>query len=239
MDDITNSKACIHEGHRSRMEEKVLSGHVDSLTDTELLEMLLFNVIRRQNTNETAHRLLDKFGSLRAIFEAEPSAVKEVRGIGNKTVVFAAVAGEICKRMSRDEQGSVKCFANIEAIGCYFINLFKYESEESVKLMVLDSKNRLVDCVTVHEGTVSSSSVSVRRVAKAALDLKASRVVIAHNHPSGDASPSDDDVVLTRILRRTLGEIDVDVVEHILVAKDRYMPIVAYMRKASELTYEN
>lgn len=238
-EDITQNKGCVHEGHRSRMEGKVLSGHVSSMTDVELLEMLLYNVIRRQNTNEIAHGLIDRFGSLGALFDAEPSAVKEVFGTGHKTAVFLAVTGEIYKRASRENGNAPKSFAQVEDIGQYFINVFRRETEESVKLLMLDGKNRFVDCQTVHEGTVSSSSVSARRVIKAALDSRASRVVIAHNHPFGDPSPSDDDIVLTRIIRRALSEIDVDVVEHILVADDRYMPLIAYMNKAAELTYEN
>ena len=105
-------------------------------------------------------------------------------------------------------------------------------------MLMLDSKNRFLDCKTIHEGAVSSASVSMRKIVKTALDSRADRIVVAHNHPFGDASPSEDDIILTRMIRRTLSEIDVDVIEHILVADDRYMPLVLYMKSAAERNYE-
>lgn len=230
---------CLHDGHRERMDEKILSGHVASLTDVELLEVLLYNVIRRKNTNELAHRMLDRFGSLGALLRAEPSAVTEIDGVGEKTAVFAAVVGEMYKRAARESTAATKYFESIEQIGQYFIDSFKGERDESIKMLMLDSKNRFLDCKTIHIGAVRSANISMRKIVKVALDSRADRIVVAHNHPCGDLSPSDDDIVLTRMIRRNLSDIDVDVIEHILVAGDRYMPLIKYMKSVAERNYEN
>lgn len=227
-----------HKGHRGRVDGKVISGYVSSFTDVELLEEALFNVNKRSNTNVTAHSLIDTFGSLKAVFEADITQLLSVAGSGEKTAVFFTVMGEIFRRISsQSDPKTEKRFASIEQIGEFFIKKFRGMTRECVMLLALDNKNALIDCKVIHEGTVNSSIVSVRKVIKTALDLNAARVVIAHNHPSGDASPSDDDIVLTRTLRRALGEVELDLVEHILVADDRYMPLMSYITRAAELDY--
>lgn len=228
-----------HEGHRGRVDGKVLDGFVPSFTDVELLEALLFNVNKRGNTNVTAHNLIDAFGSLKGVFEADVTQIMSVEGAGEKTAVFFAVAEEIFRRINSEDTKLEKRFGSIEQIGEFFIKKFSKMNKECVMLLALDNKSAPIDCKIIHEGTVNSSMVSVRKVVKTALDLNAARVVIAHNHPSGDASPSDDDIVLTRTLRRALGEVEIDLLEHILVADDRYMPLISYMTRATELDYRS
>ncbi len=226
-----------HDGHRKRTLGKVRDGNVSSFTEVELLETALFYVIRRGNTNVIAHDLLDTFGSLKGVLNAEMPDICSVRGAGEKTAVYLTVLGELYNRINASVTKKEKRFTSIEQIGQFFIKKFAGVNKERVMLLALDNRNALVDCKVIHEGTVSSSDVSTRDVIKTALILNAARIVIAHNHPSGDASPSDDDIVLTRSLRRALGEVDIDLVEHILVADDGYMPLVSYMTRATELDY--
>lgn len=228
-----------HEGHRTRVDGKILDGHISSFTDVELVETVLFYVNKRSNTNVNAHDLLDTFGSLKGILDADLPQIMSVKGSGEKTAILFAALSEIYRRINADDGKTEKRFSSIEQIGEFFIKKFKGVKNEGVMLLALDNKAAIIDCKTVHEGTVSSSSVSVRTIIKTALDLNAARVVIAHNHPSGDASPSDDDIMITRTLRRALGEVEIDLVEHILVADDRYMPLMSYIVRASELDYGN
>ncbi len=229
-----------HKGHRGRMFDKVIDGHVSSLTDVELLEMILFGTIKRSNTNVTAHNLINKFGSMKNLFNADILQICSADGVGPKSAAFITVIGEIHHRMNAEGGGkSERRFVSIDQMGEFFIKKFRGMMKECVMLLALDNKNAPIDCKIIHEGTVNSSRVSVRTVIKTALDLNAARVVIAHNHPSGDASPSDDDIVLTRILRRALSEIELDLVEHILVADDRYMPLLSYIMRATEFDYRN
>ena len=218
---------------------KIEGGHVGSLTDVELLEVLLFYVIPRSNTNVNAHALLDRLGSLKGVFDADAALLESVDGIGARSAAFFTVVGEANRRISASEGKADKRFFSIEQVGEFFIKRFAGAKKECVMLLALDNKNAIIDCRTVYDGTVNSSVVSVRNIIKTALELNASRIVVAHNHPSGDASPSDDDIVFTRTLRRTCGEIELDLVEHILVAQDRYMPLVAYMTRASGHDYRN
>ncbi|MBE6607011.1 MAG: DNA repair protein RadC [Ruminococcaceae bacterium] len=228
-----------HEGHRERMRGKIENGFIGSFTDVELLEVLLFYVIKRSNTNVTAHNLLDKFGTLRDVLSADSELLKNVDGIGETSAVFFKILSEINRRIASSSGTVEKRFSSIEQIGEYFIKKFKFITEEKVMLLLLDNKNAVIDCKTIENGTVSSSVLSIRDIAKEALLANAARVVIAHNHPSGDPSPSDDDIIVTRMLRRTLGELDLDFVEHIIVADDRYMPVISYMTRISELDYGN
>lgn len=226
-----------HAGHRSRMLDKIKNGHVESLTDVELFEASLFYVIPRSNTNVTAHNLIDQFGSVKGVLEADYTSLSGIEGIGPSSACFFVILGEILRRISAGQGARDKRMFSVEQIGDFFIKKFAGMSKEAIMLLALDNKNSVIDCRTIYEGTVSSSIVSIRQVAKCALDLNAASVVIAHNHPSGDASPSDDDIVLTRTLRRALSELDIPLVEHILVADDHYMPIVSYITRASELDY--
>lgn len=228
-----------HEGHRERMRGKIENGFITSFTDVELLETLLFYVIKRSNTNVTAHNLLDKFGTLKDIFSADSEIMKTVEGIGETSATFFTILGEINRRIASSTGTVEKRFSSVEQIGEYFIKKFKRITEEKVMLLLLDNKNAVIDCKTIENGTVSSSMLPLRDVAKEALLANASRVVIAHNHPSGDPSPSDDDIMVTRMLRRTLSELDLDLVEHIIVADDRYMPVISYMTRVAELDYSN
>ncbi len=228
-----------HEGHRERMRIKIENGFVDSFTDVELLEVLLYYVIKRSNTNVTAHNLIDKFGSLKDVFNADAEVLKNVDGIGKTCSVFFTLLKEINRRITVPSDTAEKRFSSVEQIGEYFIKKFKGMTEEKVMLLMLDNKNAVIECKVIGNGTVSSSLISSREIAKTALVANASRVVIAHNHPSGDASPSDDDIVVTRTLRRALGELELDLVEHIIVADDRYMPVISYMTRISELDYSD
>ena len=228
-----------HEGHRERMRAKIENGFVDSFTDVELLEVLLYYVIKRSNTNVTAHNLIDKFGSLKDVFNSDAEALKNVDGIGATCSAFFSVLKEINRRITVSPEMDEKRFSSVEQIGEYFIKKFSGMTEEKVMLLMLDNKNAAIGCKIIGNGIVSSSFVSSRAIVKTALLANASRVVLAHNHPSGDASPSDDDVVVTRTLRRALSELELDLVEHIIVADDRYMPIMSYMTRVAELDYGN
>ena len=226
-----------HEGHRERMRTKIENGFVDSFTDVELIEVLLYYVIKRSNTNVIAHNVIDKFGTLRNAFNVDASAWESVDGIGKSCSTFVALLREINKRAAITDETAEKRFSSIEQIGEYFIKKFKGMTEEKVMLLMLDNKNAVIDCKIIGNGTVSSSSVSPRSIVKLALTSNASSIVLAHNHPSGDASPSNDDVMLTRTLRRALSELELNFIEHIIVADDRYMPIISYMTRVSELDY--
>lgn len=228
-----------HEGHRQRMRVKIENGFVDSFTDVELLEVLLYYVIKRSNTNVTAHNLIDKFGTLKGVFNADAEVLRNVDGIGDNCGVLFALLKEINRRISVSPDIAEKRFSSVEQIGEYFIKKFKGMTEEKVMLLMLDNKNAVINCKVIAYGTVSSSQISSREIVKMALVANAARVVLAHNHPSGDASPSDDDIVVTRTLRRALGELELDLVEHIIVADDRYMPLISYMTRISELDYND
>ncbi len=234
---INHSNDCLHHGHRERMRKKISEGYVQSFTDVELLEVLLFGVIKRQNTNIIAHLLLEKYGTPKAVFEADPSLITELDGLGASSSCFFTLLKEINRRIMLDKGTPEKYFPSIEKIGQFFIKRFKGISEERVMLLMLDNKNAFIDCKTLSEGTLSSAFVSPRVIVKAVLDAGAASVVLAHNHPNGDPSPSDEDVVVTRTMRRLLADLEIDLVEHIIVSDDRYIPVMAYITAVTENRY--
>ena len=167
--EITKKSENPHEGHRERMRAKIENGFITSFTDVELLESLLFYVIKRSNTNVTAHNLLDKFGTLKDVFSADPEIIKSVDGVGETSAVFFAILSEINRRIASSSGTVEKRFSSVEQIGEYFIKKFKRITEEKVMLLLLDNKNAVIDCKTIENGTVSSSVLPLRDVAKEAL----------------------------------------------------------------------
>ncbi len=239
MEKTKKSKKNPHNGHRARVFDEVHDGGIPFFTDIKLLETALFFVKPRSDTNVVAHNLLDTFGSVEGVVNADPLQICGVEGCGQRTADFFTVLSEIYRRVNLSDGKKGKIFFSIDQIGKFFVNKFKGVNKERVMLLTLDNKNAFIDCRVIHEGTVSSSTVSVRDIMKVALDFNATRIVVAHNHPLGNASPSDDDIVLTRMLRRALTHVDVDFVEHILVADGNYMPLMSYITRASDVEYLN
>ncbi len=224
---MKNKSSNIHEEHRIRMRQKYLNAP-DAMPDHEILELLLFNVIPRKNTNPIAHALLNTFGSLEGIFDADPKKLVQVEGVGEKTAFFLKEIRYLWKRIETSA-ASRETMDSYEKIARYFIATFCNEINESVYVMLLDARAHLIACKKIFEGTVISSSIDSRKIAEFALLQGAARVVIAHNHLSGCADPSDEDISTTRYLRRVLRGVDIELEEHFVIAGSSYCPIIQYI----------
>ncbi len=218
----------MHEDHRKRVRERFLSEGLDGFAPHNVLEFLLFYSIPRRDTNEIAHALLDKFGGLSQVFDADINELAEVNGIGINSAVLIKLIPQLAKRYMTDsvrpEDGK---FNRASKIGDYFVSRFIGETTEVVYMMLLDSSYSLINCRRIFEGSVNSAHLPTRTVISEALSTKASMVVLAHNHPGGLAVPSSNDINTTRCLSDALGLIDAKLLEHYVIAGSRYAMIMS------------
>ena len=215
----------IHDGHRQRLKDRFLREGLDGFTDIQVLELLLFYVVPRKDTNPIAHDLLDCFGSLARVLDAPVIRLTEVNGISENGATFLKLVREIERRYALS-QGEEIILNTIEDCCEYLTRFFKSKRNETVFLLSLDAKLKLLSCRVVGEGSVNYASVPIRRCVEMALEDGATSVILAHNHPSGLAVPSGDDIVTTRRLAMALSAVEIQLVDHIVVADDDYVSMV-------------
>nr|VFJ72339.1 MAG: DNA repair protein RadC [Candidatus Kentron sp. FW] len=214
----------LHRGHRERLRNRFLSEGLDSFEEHQVLELILFEVIQRGDTNPIAHRLLDRFGSLSAVLEADPADLATVEGVGKRVATFLTLLPAITRRYfhNRVTRNPLQ-LNNSDLVAEYFIPLMAGRSEEVFYVLCLDSQCQVLYPALISEGTVKENLVYPRRVVEVAIRHRAASVIFAHNHPSGTIHPSKEDERLTRHLVQALGGVDIMVLDHVIVAgKDVY-----------------
>lgn len=214
----------IHRGHREKLRRRFLSSGLDAFADHEVLELLLFYAIPRRDTNPIAHRLLDRYGSLWAVLTAPAEDLRRAEGVGESAAVLLRLAGQLYgrARLSGAEEGSM---LDVEAAGAYLLERYCGESHEVVYQLCLDRKGKLLACKRLGEGGIASVGVDVRRVVENAILTAASSVILAHNHPSGVALPSDADFAATNQVRSALAAVGIVLHDHIIVADDDFVSL--------------
>lgn len=208
----------VHDGHRDRLRQKFAEHGLDPFADHEILELLLFYPIARRNTNAIAHQLLEQFDSLEGVFSASEESLCQVAGVGEQAALFLHLMGELQRRLRLREGKEPVILNSTQSVGNYFLQRFDCEQVEVLYLACLDAKGKLLKCCRLSEGTSAAAEVNVRRVVEYALRFNATAVILAHNHPSGVALPSREDIVATAQIESALGAIGVTLVDHIIVA---------------------
>lgn len=215
----------IHTGHRQRLKERFLKEGLDNFNELQVLELLLFYCIPRQDTNPIAHALLDRFGSLAQVLEAPTSELQKVPGVGESTATFLPLLASLCRYYLVHRTASNVILNTIEQCGNYLLPFFCGRRNEVVYLLCLDAKCKVLSCKEVGEGSVNSASVPIRRIVEMALADNATSVVLAHNHPSGMALPSGEDQLTTRRLAMSLSTVDIELVDHLVIADDDFVSL--------------
>ena len=218
--------ASIHKGHRERLKARFLEEGLDNFTDIQALELLLFYAIPQKDTNPIAHALLDHFGSLSRVLEADVEELKKVPGISDHSATLLALVTELGRYYQVDCAQRVEVLTTLDACGAYLVPRFFGRSNETVFLLCLDAKCKVLCCKEIGEGSVNSTSISIRKVVETALSANATTVVLAHNHPSGVALPSSEDVQTTRRVAAALSAVEVHLADHIVVAEGDYVSMV-------------
>jgi len=215
----------IHDEHRSRVRKRFLREGLTGFEEHEALELLLFFAIPRIDTNELAHRLLDDFGSLRRVLEAPPEQLMQTKGIGEKAAILLSLVGGMVNKYMASTDERVLQLNTIAQCGDYLLDRFIGFRDEAVMLLCLDAKRAPLACRVVCRGSVNAAEISVRKVVEAALAVNATTVILAHNHPSGIAVPSMEDIVTTRRIGCALNAVGIPLEDHIVVADRDYVSI--------------
>ena len=206
-------------GHRSRLRDRLLQGGPDALLDHELIEYLLALALRRGDTKPLAKELLTRFGGIGPLLNADPESLASVNGMGDSTVAAIKIVEAATLRMLRGQILDRPVLSNWQALTDYLRADMAHRLNERVRVLHLDSKNQLIRDEKVSEGSISESAIYVREVIRRALDFGAAAIIVVHNHPSGDPSPSRQDIAITRDLAETAKRLDISLHDHIIIAR--------------------
>lgn len=215
----------IHDGHRQRLKKRFLREGLDNFEQVQVLELLLFYCIPRQDTNPIAHALLDRFGSVSKVLEATPEELKKVPGVGENAAAFLSLVLAAGRYYLVNQKEKDTILTSIEKCGQYLLPFFHGRRNETVFLLCLDAKCKVLNCKEVGEGSVNSAAVPIRRIVEMALGANATSVVLAHNHPSGLALPSGEDIQTTRRLGLALRAVEIELVDHVVVSDGDFVSL--------------
>ena len=215
-----------HEGQRKRLKDRFRREGLDHFEEVHALELLLFYCMGRKDTAPLARRLLEHFGSFTAVLEASTEELQKVEGVGEHISTYLTLVNQAGRyyQMKRSAPGQI--LRTVDQCGRYLLPRFQGLKHETVFLLCLDAKCKMLCCRKVGEGSVNSASIPVPRIVEIALNAGASTVVLAHNHPSGLAIPSPEDIVTTKRVAQALETVEVILADHLVVAGDDYVSIV-------------
>lgn len=214
------TKANLHDGHRERMREKFITDS-DSFFPHEVIEIILYGANKRKNTNGIAHALLDKFGSLSAVFDAPVEELMKVEGVGKQNAVLLKTYPAAFRRYQADKLANKKKLRLFGDALDYCRTLLANSVKEEFVVICLDSDGNILS-VKKWKGTLNKVNVPLREVTEFCIIMQATAAVIAHSHPNGSVSPSNDDIIFTKAIYAALRSIDVVLTEHLIIGKDSY-----------------
>ena len=205
------------QGHRGRMREKVLERGTDGLADYEVLEMLLFLAFKMGDTKPLAKRLINVFGSFAGVLAAPAGALLPVPGVNAHVATTVQVVRAAAERLARAELAERPLLNNWDKLIAYLTTVMAREPVEQFRVLFLDTRNRLLADESLGRGTVNHTPVYPREVVKRALELHATAIILVHNHPSGDPTPSGEDVEMTLEVKNAAGALGVVLHDHIII----------------------
>ena len=213
----------IHKDHRKRMKKRFLEQGLDGFSDFQALEFLLFYGVPQGDTNALAHELIAHFGSLSQVLDAPAEELMRVSGIGEHSAILLRLINDMGRFYLVDKARQERVLPTIADCARFLLPYFHGRRLETVFLLCLDAKCMVISCREIGEGGVNSAGLSVRRVVETALREGASSVVLAHNHPSGIAIPSPEDIQATRRTALALQAVDICLVDHLVIADGDYV----------------
>ena len=209
-------------GHRQRLKERFLKGGTSALGDYEVLELLLFMALPRRDVKPLSKDLLERFGSFAEVISAEPARLREVEGISEGAVVALKLVQAGALKLAREQILGQQVIGSWQALLDYCKAAMAYNKKEQFRILYLNRKNILIADELQQEGTIDHTPVYPREVIKRALELGASALILVHNHPSGDPTPSQDDIEMTKEIREAGKKLGVAIHDHVIVARGSY-----------------
>jgi len=207
-----------NEGHRQRLRTKFLKSGLDGFHDYEIIELLLTLGTPRKDCKSVAREALKKFGTLKSVLEADPSKLKEIKGIGDNNVFGLKITQAVSRRFLADRIMDQDFMRSSEEVMEYLKHNLRDKTREIFMVIYLNGRNQILQMEELFEGTLTTSAVYPREVVKRALDHAAAALVFVHNHPSGNPKPSQDDITITKKLKEAAEAIDVSVHDHLIIA---------------------
>ncbi len=218
---MANKKENPHEGHRQRMRDKFMSeGSFDSFPPHNLLEMMLFYSSPRSDTNELAHALIDKFGSLKEVLDAPYNALTSVKGVGQQTAVLIKLIQALVKNYHYQEFSNIRYVRTTQDAVNYLTPMFCNKDKECVVMLCINHSGKLIKSAVISNGSIDSTSLDLRMLVLEALSCRATRIVLAHNHPGGMCVPSKADICATKAVAKALDNLKITFVDHIIITDD-------------------
>ena len=210
------------EGHRARMRAKLLTAGADALADHELLEMVLFLALPRRDTKPIARALLARFGSFGAAVAAPVAELRGIEGLGEAGAAALKTVQAAALRLARGELSARPVLADWDRLIAYLHAALARERTEQFRVLFLDRRNNLLADEVQARGTVDHTPVYPREIVRRALELHASGLVLAHNHPSGDPEPSQEDIAITRAVEAAAAALSIALHDHVVIGNGRW-----------------
>jgi DNA repair protein RadC len=217
---VPSSTDAHYHGHRERLRGKFRDLGDTALADYELLELLLFRLIPRRDTKPIAKALIERFGSLAGVLGAPTALLQEVKGVGEAVATDLKLVAAVGHRSLKSELTGRKVLGSWAAVIEYCRAAMAYETNEQFRILFLDKRNQLIADEVQQRGTVDHTPVYPREVVKRALELSATAIILVHNHPSGDPTPSRADIDMTHTIINTAKQLGISVHDHIIIGKD-------------------
>ena len=222
-DGLAEANSDLRAGHRERVRERFVKVGADAFSDTELLEAVLHLVIPRRDTKDLAKLLLKRFGSFSGVLGAPRERLAEFNGLGEASITGLKLILASSQRFARDRLDSDQpLLSSWSELLDYVRSQMAYESVEQFRILFLDKKNQLIADEVQQTGTVDHTPVYPREVIRRALELSATAIILVHNHPSGDPTPSRADIDMTRLIVETARPLGISVHDHIIIGRNKH-----------------
>ncbi len=208
-------------GHRKRLRDRFLQSGLDGFLDYEIVELLLTLGTPRRDCKQMAKEIIKKFRRLNDVLDASPEELKQIKGIGPKNIFGLKLFQAISERYAKEKIPKKISLISSQAVANYLREKIGKEKKEHFLILSLDSRNNLIRENIVSIGTINANLVHPREVFKEAIDARAASVIVAHNHPSGDTEPSEDDLTITKRLTEAGKIMGIDVLDHIIITKNK------------------
>lgn len=209
-----------YHGHRDRLRERFAKGGPEALADYELLELYLFNSIRQGDVKPTAKALIEKFGSFAEAIAAPVERLVEVKGVGPKTALDLQIIKAAATKLGQESILGRPILSSWTALLDYCRSAMQFEGKEQFRVLFLDRKNRLIADEVLGQGTIDRAPVYPREIIKRALELDSTALILTHNHPSGDPTPSQSDIDMTKEIVQACKAIRVSVHDHLIIGRE-------------------
>ena len=214
-------------GHRDRLRARFAQGGAEALADYELLELALFRAIPRRDVKPLAKAMIKRFGSFAEVVSAEPARLAEIAGIGPGVIADLKLIEAAGRRLARGAIAERPLLSSWSGLLEYCRATMAFLDREEFRILFLDKRNHLIADEVQGRGTVDHTPAYPREVARRALELSATAIILAHNHPSGDPTPSPEDVNLTFRLAQLGKQLDIEVLDHLIIGRGRWISLRA------------